>query len=444
MIGETGGLKARTAHVVCYDRVGHSRLSIEQQAKLTAELKAFVEALPEYAEALSDGEVIPIDSGDGNALVFFGDPQVAGAVALSISNFSRSQTQSKLRIGVHSGPVTVRTDLAGKQNVSGPGIDMANRVQSLATPDAVFLSSSIAEQLRAFETWRHVLIDEGTKRIKHEQLVHVFSVAGSGSGVPELNTKIAKDADSSVHVAHSWKVPRLLTVSVLGLASCAAILMMRAKNQVDWVVLYATSFDAPQFVLGPANGKDGWSTFPSQPQHSVVESEERVLRIDSQDGVSVPSGAWRGFNRSLSVSKVRLAFRMKIDDKLPLPSDFGYTMDLDLNSEREDPVNDVNLAVLYVGKANNPPTWCIQNPEYTEFVAPTPVGQWRTVTIEWSSESQQQTVSVDGQVCVRTELAGRPLRYIKLVNFFSQATKGTCPSMLLDDVRLDYIPRITE
>jgi len=182
-------VKPEIATVVAMDRVGASLLPIEAKLRLSRELTEAVQASPSYQDALKAAEVIPLDSGDGMALVFFGDPARAAQCALEIDGVVRPGTAAPLRIGLHTGPVARRQDAAMKANVDGAGIDVAFRVMSVADGSEVMVSAITASMLSGYEAWSSRLSDLGERTVKHGQLVRVYAFREpSPAGFVNLNT----------------------------------------------------------------------------------------------------------------------------------------------------------------------------------------------------------------------------------------------------------------
>ncbi|MBS1718367.1 MAG: hypothetical protein JSS72_11615 [Armatimonadetes bacterium] len=240
-------VKALTAHVVYFDRVNYSLLPIEQQIAITEELNSFIRSLPTYQEAVASEEVISLDSGDGAALIFLRDPQQAADVALAITEYSRGQTTNKIRVGMNSGPVTIRTDLMGKPNATGSGIDLAARVQSLAKPDVLYLSLASAQQLHAFESWRPNLVDMGVQLVKHAEQIHVYAFKPEGvaidvsdSGTP-IASQLTFKPEGAAPIAQAKRSPIPLLAAAVGVVLAGLLLTrfvfkpMQAQGKADKV-----------------------------------------------------------------------------------------------------------------------------------------------------------------------------------------------------------------
>ncbi len=172
--------KTETAHVLMTDRVGYSRVSIELRRELDKELLEAVLGCPAM-QGLSEDQCIRLDSGDGIALVFFGDPLLAISAAIHLHETVAARAEVKLRIGLHSGLVTRRQDANDKANVSGPGIDKAQRAMSCADGSRIVMSEFFAENLRAFEGWRDKLVDLGEHSIKHGETLHLYGIGEPGT-----------------------------------------------------------------------------------------------------------------------------------------------------------------------------------------------------------------------------------------------------------------------
>src|SRR5947209_5622022 len=119
---------AEFAHVLMMDVAGYSRFSAEEQARAVRELNRLVRETAEFRRAEADGEVIPLPTGDGMALVFFRYPLAPIRCAVELRALLAGRTDLPLRMGIHSGPVSRHTDIAGRVNVTGGGINQSQRV----------------------------------------------------------------------------------------------------------------------------------------------------------------------------------------------------------------------------------------------------------------------------------------------------------------------------
>lgn len=168
-------IAAEVAHVLFMDMVAFSRSSIEEQTRLVERLRAHVQSLPEYERAAARGDLICLDTGDGMALVFLRDPTSPLQCAVELSDrLAGDETAIALRMGIHTGPVSRTTDISGRQNVTGAGINMAQRVMSCADDGQILLSHAAAEMVGAFDAWTGRIENIGERAVKHGDRLILF------------------------------------------------------------------------------------------------------------------------------------------------------------------------------------------------------------------------------------------------------------------------------
>ena len=183
-------ISAEVGHILFLDLVGFSRLSMEDQDRISRELRTLVRATPEFQRAEVRGELIGSDTGDGMALIFFRDPLAPVQCAVEIARIVKSRPHLSLRMGVHSGPITRVPDINGNDNVSGAGINMAQRVMDCGDGGHVILSSVSADMVRAFESFDNCLTDLGEITVKHGAKLHVFNLVMADIGNSDVPDKV--------------------------------------------------------------------------------------------------------------------------------------------------------------------------------------------------------------------------------------------------------------
>jgi len=77
------------AHVLFMDIVGYSRMPMEDQREVIAALKDAVQAAAEVKKAEANQAIIKLPTGDGMALVCFGDPEAPAKCAVELSRALR-------------------------------------------------------------------------------------------------------------------------------------------------------------------------------------------------------------------------------------------------------------------------------------------------------------------------------------------------------------------
>lgn len=217
---EQNRLAAEIAHVLFLDMVGYSRFSMEEQARLAQELRALVRGTPEFQRAAALGDLIGLDTGDGMALVFFRDPlapvQCATEIARAVA--ARGNDRPELRMGIHSGPVSRVADINGKENVSGSGINMAQRVMDAGDAGHILLSHASAEVVREFEAWAGSLRDLDECVVKHGAKLHLFNLLVGEIGNPARPGKLAPPAEVVNEAAKLAIAPGTVVAAAAGAA----------------------------------------------------------------------------------------------------------------------------------------------------------------------------------------------------------------------------------
>jgi len=188
------GAKLELAHVLLIDIVGYSKLLIDDQRANVQTLNTVVRASNEAQIAEAAGKLVHLPTGDGMALIFFSTPEAPVRCAVEISRAVRAQApELKLRMGIHSGPVTTVEDIHDRKNVAGAGINLAQRVMDCGDAGHILLSQRVAEDIGEFREWQPHLNDLGECSVKHEVRIHLFNLQGEDFGNPALPAKIVQD-----------------------------------------------------------------------------------------------------------------------------------------------------------------------------------------------------------------------------------------------------------
>src|SRR5437660_10965279 len=110
------------------------------------------------------------------ALLGFDSPEEPVRCALESSRTLQGYQHSRLRMGVHSGPVNQVTDVDDKTNIAGPGINVAQRVLDCGDAGHILLSGHIAEDLTQYRHWPPYLHDLGECEVKHGLRLHLVKL----------------------------------------------------------------------------------------------------------------------------------------------------------------------------------------------------------------------------------------------------------------------------
>src|SRR5919204_5434243 len=213
------------AHVLFMDIVGYSKRLIDEQRRLLDTLNQIVRNSETFREADGAGKLIKIPRGDGMALVFRDPPEAPVECAIEISRVLKEHPELPLRIGVHSGPVSGVIDVNERANVTGGGINMAQRVMNCGDGGHILLSKHVAEDLEESAYWKPHLHDLGEVEVKHGVRVGVVNLYSAEFGNARMPKKL--EALRRHRAKIRWTAA---AVALLGSAAIAAGLVFFAKR----------------------------------------------------------------------------------------------------------------------------------------------------------------------------------------------------------------------
>ena len=213
-------------HVLFIDLVGYSKLLIEQQKDRLHQLTEIVLATGQVAKA-SNEQLVRLPTGDGMALVFRNSAEEPAQCALEIAQALKAQPDIRVRMGIHSGPVSEVSDVNGRTNIAGAGINMAQRVMDCGDAGHILLSKHVAEDLEEYEQWRPLLHDLGTCEVKHGVRVSIVNVHADQVGNPQLPKKFQALKKHRARVR--WAA---ITAALLALAAIVAGIAMFSRYRV--------------------------------------------------------------------------------------------------------------------------------------------------------------------------------------------------------------------
>lgn len=271
----------QTAHILFLDIVGFSKLRTDQQVEAQKELARLVQSTPEVASVRSDAELFLLrPTGDGMALLFFKDLLSPVRCALQITQeMSGGQSGFGLRMGVHTGPVSLLDDINGNADAAGDGIIQAQRVMDLGDAGHILLSGDAARVLLKVAPWPQYLRDLGVVRVKHGQELHVYSLYGRLDGPFCGNNAVPSRVQSDVRTRQSEaRVPlsvrfvpyrRLFILTGLLTATAGAAWSVWTRNPVQVRAAAATlSARLHPSAKKPVQKK------PGKPAHVAASSRE--------------------------------------------------------------------------------------------------------------------------------------------------------------------------
>src|ERR671925_2388947 len=160
--------------VLFLDIVEYSKKPVAEQLQLK---QAFNAALGRALEEVAPRDRIILDTGDGAAITFMGDPEDALFASMAMRDLAATVP---VRLGVNLGPVRLVKDLNAQLNIIGDGINVAQRVMSFARPGQLLVSRSFYEVVSCLSRdYASLFRHEGSRTDKHVRAHEVYAVVGA-------------------------------------------------------------------------------------------------------------------------------------------------------------------------------------------------------------------------------------------------------------------------
>ncbi|CAN5572972.1 hypothetical protein BH18VER2_BH18VER2_11380 [soil metagenome] len=183
-------LRFEIGHVLFLDVVGYSKLLIDEQKEQMRQLTDVVLATRPVQEATNE-QLVRLPTGDGMALVFRNSPEEPAHCAIEIARALKAHPEIRVRMGIHSGPVSEVSDVNERRNIAGAGINIAQRVMDCGDAGHILVSRRVAEDLAEYRQWSPHLHNLGRFEVKHGVKLSISNLAGDDFGNPASPAKLA-------------------------------------------------------------------------------------------------------------------------------------------------------------------------------------------------------------------------------------------------------------
>src|SRR5437870_9073597 len=221
-------IQLEIAHILFIDIVGYSKLSSNDQHAAVEELNQIARASEQSQRTEATSRLIKIPTGDGMALVFYTSPEAPAQCAVEISRALKEHPRLQVRMGIHSGPVSGVVDVTERANLTGAGLNIAQRVMDCGDAGHILLSKHVAEDLEEYEKWRPLLHDLGSCEVKHGMRVSVVNLYNDQFGNAKPPRKFETVQKRRMRLRWAATAAALLT-----LAAIAAGAVMFSRNRVQ-------------------------------------------------------------------------------------------------------------------------------------------------------------------------------------------------------------------
>jgi serine/threonine protein kinase len=162
--------------IMFMDLVSYSTYSMDQQVLIKA---LFNELIGKAIAGVKESSRIMLDTGDGAAICFLGDPEEALQSALLMRDLLVHKYGKKLsiRVGLHLGPIRMVMDINNRVNVVGDGINVAQRVMDFSQPNVIMVSRAYYDVISQISNTGASMFNYlGPHTDKHQRIHEIYAV----------------------------------------------------------------------------------------------------------------------------------------------------------------------------------------------------------------------------------------------------------------------------
>ncbi|MBA3592886.1 MAG: protein kinase [Pseudomonadota bacterium] len=204
------GRKNVLGTVMSLNLVAYSRHPVAQQATLK---QRFNELLDKALMGVPQASRIVIDTSDGAATCFLGDPEEALQSALLLRSLllQKYGQMVSVRIGVHLGPIRLVFDVNQQANVLGDGINVAQRITDFAQPNQIVVSRAYYDVIsRITDNANGLFSPMGPHLDKHLRSHEIYAVMEPQARPAQANAHNSEFANTASYATLSSLTPEVL------------------------------------------------------------------------------------------------------------------------------------------------------------------------------------------------------------------------------------------
>jgi class 3 adenylate cyclase len=186
--------------VVFMDIVAYTKHPLSQQIAIKNHFNDIISSISQ--KYFSESDLFLVDSGDGGALCYLGDPEdmlfCTRDLMRAFKSTSNGQTPIPMRIGINLGPVKIHISVSGHPNPIGDGINVAQRVMSFANEGQILISRSFYEVVGCLsEEYTSLFEHVGMRKDKHVRKHDLYRVR-TAKEMADVITKKKKEATRKI------------------------------------------------------------------------------------------------------------------------------------------------------------------------------------------------------------------------------------------------------
>lgn len=185
--------------ILFLDIVGYSKLFVDRQLGVK---QHFCRLVTQSLKDLTQNDLINLDTGDGVAISYLGDPEDMLFVAIGLRDAFRGLDEQsgesyQVRLGINLGPVKIMEDINGNKNIVGDGINVAQRIMDFAGPNQLLVSRSYYDVVSCLDNAHQKIFKYlGRRADKHVRKHAVYEVVPQGE--ENLDCDMETGADAAV------------------------------------------------------------------------------------------------------------------------------------------------------------------------------------------------------------------------------------------------------
>jgi serine/threonine protein kinase len=267
--GEDSSRKNVMGTIMFLDLVAYSTRSVDQQVALKTQFNELVSKAIDGVDASSR---IMLDTGDGAAICFLGDPEEALVSARLLRDLLRQKYNEKLsmRVGLHLGPLRMLKDINDRVNVVGDGINVAQRIMDFSTANQIMVSRAYYDVISRISDGADELFEFlGERYDKHDRAHEVYRLLDQrGARLSPANDEATTLLLADVQPIAAEVVQAIETELTRAIGPLAHVLMKksvsRAADAQGLRELLSVSIQDPAvreaFVSGSSGSRTGANT----------------------------------------------------------------------------------------------------------------------------------------------------------------------------------------
>ncbi len=255
------------------DIIGFSKKTVSDQEAIK---DRFNQILAQAIAAIPSELRLTLDTGDGAALGFLGDPEDALYACMRMRQLMAGLAEGvafEIRAGINLGPVKLVKDVNGQANLIGDGINASQRIMSFAAAGQVAVSRSYFDVVSVMcDEYANLFTLVGDQADKHARDHTVYLLAESPAAFARAEAGVAERAEQEGAPAQAAEPAS---------GDFPAIDTEAAEDGAEGVVVDASFLTAINrlqagWTLTPPGTDDNFATTQHMPATSNEPSEEHA------------------------------------------------------------------------------------------------------------------------------------------------------------------------